>query len=157
MAVMTIVSSAFHHGGLLPQKYTADGANVSPPLRWRGVPGMPPFFVLVLLGGEKPRVPSVHWLLYDIQSFVDSVMEGEVSGPYVVGLNDTHAATYAGPSAKDPTEYEFRLFAVNTTMGARPLAWPEVEARMQGHVFGVATLKVTYPASAVTLKKIPHG
>ena len=33
-----ITSSAFEDGGLIPAKYTCDGADVSPPLQWNKVP-----------------------------------------------------------------------------------------------------------------------
>jgi len=35
---ITLTSSAFEEGGAIPSKYTCDGADVSPPLSWAGVP-----------------------------------------------------------------------------------------------------------------------
>jgi phosphatidylethanolamine-binding protein (PEBP) family uncharacterized protein len=38
MASITVSSLAFVDHAPLPARYTADGAGVSPPLQWRGVP-----------------------------------------------------------------------------------------------------------------------
>ena len=35
---MKLISPAFEHNQRIPSKYTADGADVSPPLKWEGVP-----------------------------------------------------------------------------------------------------------------------
>ena len=36
-----LTSDAFSPGGTIPKKFTADGADVSPPLRWANVPAFP--------------------------------------------------------------------------------------------------------------------
>jgi hypothetical protein len=36
--VMALASAAFEDGGSIPQRYTADGEKLSPPLAWRGTP-----------------------------------------------------------------------------------------------------------------------
>jgi len=35
---LTLTSSGFKHQGSIPQRYTCDGENVSPPLAWEGIP-----------------------------------------------------------------------------------------------------------------------
>ena len=35
---MQLTSSAFTEGGAIPAKHTCDDKNVSPPLKWSGVP-----------------------------------------------------------------------------------------------------------------------
>ena len=42
---ITVSSTAFKEGEVIPQKYTCDGENVSPPLEWSGIPK----------GDKKPR------------------------------------------------------------------------------------------------------
>src|SRR4051812_22123615 len=37
-AALTVTSTAFSSGDVLPKDYTADGGNVSPPLAWTGAP-----------------------------------------------------------------------------------------------------------------------
>ncbi|HEQ60377.1 MAG TPA: YbhB/YbcL family Raf kinase inhibitor-like protein, partial [Firmicutes bacterium] len=36
--VLTLTSSAFKTGEAIPKRYTADGMDVSPPLKWKNVP-----------------------------------------------------------------------------------------------------------------------
>ena len=38
---LQIHSPAFTDGGEIPAKYTCEGDDVSPPLAWEGIPGMP--------------------------------------------------------------------------------------------------------------------
>ncbi|TIQ02755.1 MAG: YbhB/YbcL family Raf kinase inhibitor-like protein, partial [Mesorhizobium sp.] len=35
---LTLISPAFPAGGTIPERYTRDGQNVSPPLKWSGIP-----------------------------------------------------------------------------------------------------------------------
>ncbi|RVB71136.1 YbhB/YbcL family Raf kinase inhibitor-like protein, partial [Mesorhizobium sp. M7A.F.Ca.CA.004.06.1.1] len=35
---LALSSAAFAEGGQIPERYTRDGKNVSPPLKWSGVP-----------------------------------------------------------------------------------------------------------------------
>lgn len=35
---LTLSSSAFAEGAKIPERYTRDGKNVSPPLKWSGAP-----------------------------------------------------------------------------------------------------------------------
>ena len=35
---ITITSSAFSEGSMIPRQYTCDGEDISPPLAWTGIP-----------------------------------------------------------------------------------------------------------------------
>ncbi|TIL81002.1 MAG: YbhB/YbcL family Raf kinase inhibitor-like protein, partial [Mesorhizobium sp.] len=45
---LTLISPAFPAGGEILEKYTRDGQNVSPPLKWSGVPDGTKSLVLVV-------------------------------------------------------------------------------------------------------------
>jgi phosphatidylethanolamine-binding protein (PEBP) family uncharacterized protein len=45
---LTLSSPAFSDGGAIPERYTRDGQNVSPPLKWSGVPGGAKSLILVV-------------------------------------------------------------------------------------------------------------
>jgi phosphatidylethanolamine-binding protein (PEBP) family uncharacterized protein len=56
---MTVTSLAFLDGGMIPRKHTCDGVNVSPEIRWQGVPDGTRCFVLIMTalpGGLCSRV-----------------------------------------------------------------------------------------------------
>src|SRR5215211_4716958 len=63
-APLQIDSPAFANGARIPVRYTAaDGANVSPPLRWSGVPTETRSLVLLVEDPDAPTLnPFVHWI-----------------------------------------------------------------------------------------------
>ena len=66
-----LTSSAFTHGAAVPSKYTCEGADVSPPLAWSGVPPGTKSFALIVDDPDAPdpRAPKktwVHWVLYNL-------------------------------------------------------------------------------------------
>jgi len=80
---MSLVSPAFDHGGEIPIKYTADGANSSPPMEWTGTPPGTKSLVLlcethvnaghsILKHGED----VANWIVYDIPPALTSLREG---------------------------------------------------------------------------------
>ena len=47
-SAFTLASTAFSQGGAIPSRYTCEGDNVSPPLRWTGVPAQARTLVLIV-------------------------------------------------------------------------------------------------------------
>ncbi|HAN55130.1 MAG TPA: YbhB/YbcL family Raf kinase inhibitor-like protein, partial [Betaproteobacteria bacterium] len=65
---LVLTSSAFAHQAAIPSHYTCDGANVSPPLTWTGVPVDAKSLVLIVDDSDAPDPAApqrvwVHWLL----------------------------------------------------------------------------------------------
>ena len=54
MASITVSSLAFVDHAPLPARYTADGAGVSPPLQWRGVPAGAASLALIVEDADAP-------------------------------------------------------------------------------------------------------
>ena len=73
----TLTSSAFTDGGTLPVVYTGDGAGLSPPLAWTGVPegtvGFAVMMTTLALDGLK-----WNWVLYDIPAGVTALAESSI-------------------------------------------------------------------------------
>src|SRR5580704_7243872 len=59
-------SSAFKNGERIPTHYTADEANVSPPLAWGVPPSGTKSFALICEDPDAPKGTWIHWLIYDI-------------------------------------------------------------------------------------------
>ena len=60
-AVIEVTSPAFLQGGTIPPLYTADGAGMSPPLTWRGLPADAAALLLVVEDADSPTPrPLVH-------------------------------------------------------------------------------------------------
>ncbi|MDQ3855080.1 MAG: YbhB/YbcL family Raf kinase inhibitor-like protein, partial [Chloroflexota bacterium] len=62
---IVLTSSDFQYGGMIPRRFTCDGEDVSPSLRWSPVPKAARSLALIV---EDPNAPGgrwVHWLLYN--------------------------------------------------------------------------------------------
>ena len=59
-------SPAFGPGDPIPPRYTCDGENVSPELRWDGVPDGTIIVALACLDPDAPAGAFTHWLLWDV-------------------------------------------------------------------------------------------
>ena len=151
-ATIELVSGAFENNSLIPERYTCDGEDVSPPLSWEGVPSGAKSLVLIVVDPDAPGGEFTHWVLYDVPPDLDSLPEGipsvgEVEGVGVQGVNDFGRLGYGGPCPPTgkPHRYVFRLYALDVELGLPPGASrSEVEEVMSGHVLAVGELVGLY-------------
>ena len=97
---MQLESSAFNHGGDIPQQYTGEGADISPQLLWTEAPETTKSFALICHDPDAPLISPgsygyVHWVLYNIPSDIHSLGEG--TNLYTPGINDFGNSGYGGP------------------------------------------------------------
>jgi Raf kinase inhibitor-like YbhB/YbcL family protein len=118
-------SPAFGPGGEIPLRYTAAGADASPPLRWSNPPEGTKSFALIMDDHEE-RI-WVHWVLYGIAATVRELPEGvprqdAVPGVGSQGLNDFGEVGYSGPCPPPgPAHlYFFRLYALDIALALPP-------------------------------------
>lgn len=140
-------STAFAEGQAIPVKYTCDGANASPPLRWDGAP-QAQSFVLIVDDPDAPGGTFTHWVLYDIPGQQRELPESS-PGVGAAALNDFSQASYGGPCpprGNGAHRYFFTLYAVDIPSLKIPANQPRqaVERAMQGHVLGQAKLMGRY-------------
>jgi hypothetical protein len=152
-SAMGLSSSAFSEGGSISAKYTADGANVSPPLTISNVPSGAQSLALIV--DDQSASGFTHWLFWNIRADTTTIPEGTggVSGYALAesenkqGTNDFSNIGYGGP---DPPEgsthtYRFKLYALDATLTLEAGASKaELEQAMTGHVVATATLTGTY-------------
>jgi Raf kinase inhibitor-like YbhB/YbcL family protein len=117
---LTLISPVFAEGEKIPVKYTGDGENFSPPLRWSGAPDGTRSFVLIMDDPDAPGGTFHHWAIFNIPGDRTQLPESLETGPEAVGLkygrNDFGNARYDGP--KPPKghgrhRYRFRLAALD--------------------------------------------
>ena len=60
---MRLISSAFEAYDLMPERYTCDGYNISPPLSWSDPPASTRSFALICTDPDAPRGPWYHWAI----------------------------------------------------------------------------------------------
>ncbi len=147
-AAFELGTTAFESGGDIPEKFTCDGPDVSPPLSWTDPPAGTQSFVLIADDPDAPGGTWVHWVAYDLPASLRQLPEavpkdGELKGGGRQGLNDFPSIGYGGPCPPPgkPHRYYFRLYAVDRKLGLKAGASRnEVERAMKGHVLGQAEL-----------------
>src|SRR5690606_16008131 len=99
-------SEAFENGSEIPEKYTCEGADVSPPLRWIGVPADAKSLVLTITDPDAPDPAApkrtwVHWIVVNLPPEEGELSEGASSSKLPPeaqeGLNDWKRVGYGGP------------------------------------------------------------
>lgn len=151
MAIV-VTSPAFTQGSPIPSKYTCDGQDVSPPLRWGGVPQGARGLALISDDPDAPRGTWVHWVMYSIPTSVAELPEGvpaEDTTPQGArqGVNDSRKVGYSGPCPPrgSPHRYFFKLYALDIELDLSPGATKQDLLRaMEGHVIAEGQLIGTY-------------
>lgn len=145
---MTIESSAFKEGQLIPKKFTCDGEDISPQLSWKGAPQHTVSFVLIFDDPDAPMGIWDHWLLYNIPSKTMELAEGVKTLPAgtLEGLNSWGKRGYGGPCPPDRIHrYYFKLYALDKVLELPPGASKEkVEEAMLSHILTEAVLMGQY-------------
>jgi Raf kinase inhibitor-like YbhB/YbcL family protein len=95
-ARIDVSSPAFANGGAIPREYTCDGRDVSPPLRWSGVPASARQLYVVMLDRGVPGGTFHHWAIR-FPATVRALAAGEVPAGAVVSSNDFGSPGYGGP------------------------------------------------------------
>jgi Raf kinase inhibitor-like YbhB/YbcL family protein len=151
---LTLTSSAFRPSGKIPSKYTCEGEDVSPPLAIAGVPQGTKSLAFILDDPDAPdpKAPKlvwVHWVVFDLPPGTQSLPENAGSGALpkgaVAGINDWKRTSYGGPCPPiGRHRYFHKLYALDTTLPAKPVTKAQLEAAMKGHVLATAELMATY-------------
>ena len=148
---MKLTSSAFDEGGMIPSKYTCDGADVSPPLKWSALPDGTKSLALICDDPDAPMGTWVHWVFYDIPAKTKDLPENITSDKHpasggVQGINDFRRIGYGGPCPPSGIHrYYFKLYALDTLLNLPPGASKEqVMKEMQKHNLGQAQLMGKY-------------
>ncbi len=136
-----ITVSGFANGGNVPLRYTCEGEDVSPALRWQGAPDQAQSFVLIVDDPDAPVGTWNHWLLYDLPPTTESLPEGGSAGRS--GTNDFGRPGYGGPCpprGHGPHRYFFKIFALNTASLGLPAGAKraELDQAMQGKILAEA-------------------
>jgi Raf kinase inhibitor-like YbhB/YbcL family protein len=149
---MQLTSSAFNEGQPIPERHTCDGENLSPPLKWSGVPPGARSLALIVDDPDAPVGTWVHWVLYDLSTSATEFPEGLPKGQYVPGaakqgLNDFKHLGYGGPCPPGGKahRYFFKLYALDQILDLKPGATKkEVERAMESHTLSQSQLMGTY-------------
>lgn len=155
-AVIDLSSPAFAPGARLPERFTADGAGVSPPLLWDAVPAGTQALALIVEDPDAPfPQPLVHGLVWSLPSTERALAEGAIRADGSGGADgrDVGRNSYFvegwlppdPPTGHGSHDYVFQLFALGETpaLGATPGRSAMLQA-MAGRVIAAGMLVGTY-------------
>lgn len=153
---MRVTSTAFAPGASIPERFTCEGEDLSPPLAWDGVPSTSRALVLIVDDPDAPdpaapRTTWVHWVLYNLPSGIGGLEAGVGDLPAGTGqgLNDWGRTGYGGPCPPvGRHRYFHKLYALDIVLPdlGTPTA-SELEKVIRGHVLEKAELVGTYQKS----------
>lgn len=113
-ATLKITSPEFEHKEHIPDKYTCEGNNVSPPLAIGEIPKGTLSLVLIVEDPDAPGGVFDHWVVWNIQP-TEVIGEGTVPGK--VARNSKGENKYTGPCPPSGTHrYFFKIFALDTLL-----------------------------------------
>ncbi|MBU9888896.1 MAG: YbhB/YbcL family Raf kinase inhibitor-like protein [Candidatus Omnitrophica bacterium] len=143
-----VSSPAFREGQSIPIEHTCDGADISPPLQWTGVPAGTKSLALIADDPDAPGGDWVHWVLYDLPPDTDHLSPEVPATPArgIQGRTDFGRTGYGGPCPPRGTHrYFFKIYALDRMSGLGPGATKQVllEA-MRGHILAEGQLMGTY-------------
>ncbi|MBI4136353.1 MAG: YbhB/YbcL family Raf kinase inhibitor-like protein [Candidatus Vogelbacteria bacterium] len=142
---MRLASSAFAHNGLIPERYTCDGNNFSPPLAISGVPAGAKSLALIMDDPDAPAGVWDHWIIYNLPASTIELKEGEPPAG-VLGVGTAGNANYEGPCPPSGVHrYFFKLYALDIELSLPPgAAKGEVLAAMRGRILDQTELVGRY-------------
>ena len=161
-APLDLSSPAFANAARLPERFTADGAGVSPPLVWDAPPAGTARLALIVEDADVPASrPLVHAIVSGLEPVAGRMAEGAIvadgrgdADGRDVGRNSFLREGWLPPDP--PTghgehRYAFQLFALDGGAGD-PGATPgrdALVAAMAGHVLAAGLLIGTYSREEV--------
>ena len=106
-----LTAPAFHQGGQIPKRYTCDGADISPALRWTAPPAGTASFSLTVFDPDAPGGGFLHWHIAHLPASVRSLPVGSQLG----GPNGAGGKGWTGPCppAGPAHHYRFTLRALD--------------------------------------------
>lgn len=155
-AVIRLSSPAFPDRGRLPDRFTADGEGVSPPLVWSDIPAGTQSLALIVEDPDAPAPqPLVHALVVSLPAEERALAEGAIApdgGGAPDGRNVGRHSLFAEgwlppdpPTGHGTHDYVFQLFALSQIpdLGSNP-GRSALLAAMSGKVLAAGMLVGTY-------------
>ncbi len=147
-----VTSAAFDDGAAMPPSSAGKGVgdNISPPLRWEGLPPGTRQVVLVI---DDVDVPLHRPLLHTVAVIEPTVLEAAAGSlrPGSPGMRflraDLGHRGYAGPRpipGHGPHHYRFQVFAIDEPIPAVVDSVKALLVAMRGHLLARGTLTGTY-------------
>lgn len=145
MKKISLSSTAFSDKGKIPEIYTCQGQDYSPPLSWENIPPKTLSLALIVEDPDAPtKEPFVHWIAWNINPASQGLSENTLAADknIVQGMNNSNKIGYKGPCPPSGTHrYYFKLYALDTKLElAAGASKADLEKAMQKHILQETTL-----------------
>ncbi|WP_243717225.1 YbhB/YbcL family Raf kinase inhibitor-like protein [Actinomadura sp. KC345] len=145
---MTLSSPAFAHDAPIPPAHSHESGDLSPELRWSGVPASSLELALTCEDPDAPGGTFVHWMLGGIPAGREGLAAGEQRPRIARGRNDFGDNGYGGPqppAGDPPHRYVFTLYALRRPSGLTSgFSVDDLRPALKDNVLATATLVGTY-------------
>ena len=150
---MILESDAFGPNQRIPVRFTCDGDDLSPPLRWSGVPDGTRSLALLCDDPDAPAGTWHHWAIFDVPSATTHLAEDQPESGHFNGLrqamNDFRRPGYGGPCpppGHGTHRYRFRLLALDVARleVSKTARCHDVATAAAGHILAEAALIGVY-------------
>jgi Raf kinase inhibitor-like YbhB/YbcL family protein len=146
-----VTSPAFEEGGMIPSKYTVDSQNVSPPLKWEGVPDGTKSIALISDDPDAPVGTWVHWVMWNIPPGARELTENvppdeDLLDGSMQGITDFGRPGYGGPAPPSGTHrYYFKIYALDIKLNLpNGSTKTDLLKAMEGHILAEGQLMGKY-------------
>ena len=154
--VMTLTTTAWSDGGVIPARWTQAGEELSPPLTWSNPPEGVQSFVLIVHDIDVTNVDgttdTLHWMVWNIPGTARGLPEGVSHGPDLpdgsrqISVSGPYYRGPAAPATGPEHHYVFDLYALDAMVDVKAVGQTVAQTRaaviaaMAGHVRGKASL-----------------
>ena len=138
---ISLQSPAFAFEAAIPDKYSRDNGNLSPPLIWSVTAEGAVELVLVMDDPDAGGDGFTHWMVAGIDAATTGTGEGAVPAGAVEGENDFGDNGYGGPDPPggDRHRYAFELVALDAPTGLEEgFSRDDLDRALEGHVLARA-------------------
>lgn len=133
---MKITSHAFDHNTFIPSKYSCEGININPPLKFSDIPLEAKTLLLIVEDPDAPSGTWTHWTIWNINPRTTEINENDHPRESVEGMTSFGRIGYGGPCPPSGTHrYFFKLYALDKTLDLKSnSSVRDIEKAIEGHI-----------------------
>jgi Raf kinase inhibitor-like YbhB/YbcL family protein len=146
---LSLESTAFEDGEVIPKKYGYKNGNISPPLTITGIPENTISLALIMDDPDAMGAVGkvwVHWVVCNIEPKNIEFNENSIPSSCIEGETDFGEIGYGGPAPPDKEHtYIFKLYALDQKLnpGKSPTK-KDIESAMKNHIIEETVLRGRY-------------
>ena len=149
--ILSVSSTTFNEGEIIPAKYTCDGEDISPQISWEQPPAGTKSLAVIMDDLDAPMGVFTHWVIYNIPAEAGELAEAvpaisRLEDGTLQGTNSFKKTGYGGPCPPSGTHrYRFTVYALDITLDLEAEADKKHVAEvMEGHILARGMITGNY-------------